>query len=796
MVDQPSESQQQRRPREEEETAWLASTVIALLPALACFLGGATSKWAEGIVVALLGLYLLLRPPRVSLGLLTNAVLFALIALSAAAFLPAAWFYIPAWRVALTNELKMALPPTVSLQPWITASYLISLVAGVSWLYLVSTQDIGLRAVRWQLRLFVVGIVVLAAFSVAFYMAHVSPAFWNNQRGFGPFPNRNQTADLFGITAIVLLACGQDDLRFGRKRWLMWIPALGLLIAALMLNLSRAGLVILVGGSALWIAIVALRQRSPGWIALGVSFLLLLFSALLLGGGETLERFHLRGLQGFGISSDFRWLIFKDTFRMIAVSPWCGVGLGNFESAFALFRTLSSADTRSLHPESDWLWAWAELGWPAVIIILLGAALFIRRVFPLREGTNQRLRLAALIGAILFGLHGIIDVSAHRVGTAFSGLFLFGLTLHRPLALVARRSVAIVFRTVGVLLIVSGTSWVIAARGEFLLPGSVGVTNAKQLAAAANSEYNFAEAISVATRGLDWAPLDWQLYFTRALAEVADKRPELAIIDFRRASFLEPNGFEVPLAEGNAWLPTQAEYAANAFREALRRAPGARQAEVFAMILTNAAQQNPPVARMMEQIGLARHDLVLPYLNRVAGETFQRAVNHVLRNDPELTTFSEPEKFAMFTLWSERGDLDQLASTIQQHPNWTQYAWLGLAKYHAAHSDFRAAYELTQRYGEAVALPSATTSSSLEKLQKDFYSTPDNYAVGYGLYRAQVQAGRLDDALGTIRHFTDHVSAPAYFHFLEAQCWAAKQDWERAWKAWQKFRSVQTQPAR
>jgi O-antigen ligase len=796
MAEQVTDLQHERRHRDNGEAAWLRSSAMALLPVLACFLGGGTQKWAEGIVIALLGLQLVTRPPRVSLGFGINALLLALIALAAVAFLPAAWFPIPAWRTTLTNEFNLALPATVSPQPWITGTCLISLVAGLSWLYLVSTQDGDLRAVRWQLRLFVLGIVVLAAFSIGFYMANVSPAFWLNQRGFGPFPNRNQTADLFGITAIVLLACGQDDLRFGRKRWFMWVPALGILVAALVLNLSRAGLVILVAGSALWIAIVASRQRSPGWIALGVSFLLLLFSALLLGGGETLERFHLRGLQGLAISSDFRWLIFKDTFRMIATSPWCGLGLGNFESVFALFRGLSWADTRSLHPESDWLWVWSELGWPAVIVILVGAALFVRRVFPLREGTNQRVRLAALIGALLFALHGVVDVSAHRVGTAFSGLFLLGLTLHRPLGLPARGFITAVFRLVGLLLVVSGASFVIAARGQFLLPGSVGLTNAKQLAASANSDYNFAETIRLTTRGLDWAPLDWQLYFTRALAEVASKRPELALVDFRRASFLEPNGFEVPLAEGNAWLPTQPVYAANAFREALRRAPGARQAEVFAIILTNASQQNPPVARMMEQIGLARHELVLPYLNRVAGETFQRAVNQVLRNDPELSTFSEPEKFALFTLWSERGELEQLASTVQQHPNWTEYAWLGLAKYHASQNDFRAAYELTRRYGDAVALPNATTSSSLEKLEKDFYSTPDNYAVGYGLYRAQIQAGRVDDALGTIRHFTDHVGVPAYFHFLEAQCWATKQDWERAWKAWQKFRSSQTQPAR
>ncbi len=44
---------------------WANNAALALLPVLACFLGGATEKWAEGIVIALLGLFLLVRPPRV-----------------------------------------------------------------------------------------------------------------------------------------------------------------------------------------------------------------------------------------------------------------------------------------------------------------------------------------------------------------------------------------------------------------------------------------------------------------------------------------------------------------------------------------------------------------------------------------------------------------------------------------------------------------------------------------------------------------------------------------------------------
>ena len=68
-------------------------------------------------------------------------------------------------------------------------------------------------------------------------------------------------------------------------------------------------------------------------------------------------------------------------------------------------------------------------GWLALPLIVLGAVLLIRRVAPLQVGTNQRFRLAALIGAVMFALHGLIDVSGHRVSTC-----LFRDVLARPFA--------------------------------------------------------------------------------------------------------------------------------------------------------------------------------------------------------------------------------------------------------------------------------------------------------------------------------------------------------------------------
>src|SRR6266487_785461 len=316
---------QRSQPRENQNAAptrWIANATVALLPVLACFLGGATEKWEEGLVVTVLALFLLVRPPRFSLGALTNLVLLTLFILAAVAFLPARWFFQPEWRATFVNDFGIQLPSTLTPQPWITLSYLVSFAAGLSWLYVVSAQDLELREARFQLRLFTSGIALLAAICIALYSAHTTLPFWHNERNLGPFPNRNQTGDLFALTGITILACGQEDLRRERKRWMVWILALVLIVAAIILNSSPSGIGILVAGSAFWLGAFALRQRSPWQLAFGLSFILLLLMTLLLFGGQIFERLHLRDFESAGISTNFQWRIFHDAFRLICNSPW------------------------------------------------------------------------------------------------------------------------------------------------------------------------------------------------------------------------------------------------------------------------------------------------------------------------------------------------------------------------------------------------------------------------------------------------------------------------------------------
>ena len=309
---------------------WWLNLLVPALPVLACFLGGATQKWSEGIVVALLGLILLAHPPKVSLGLPMNAILLALLACAATAFLPANWFLQPAWRAALVDDFGITLPGTLSPQPWISLGCFISFLAALSWLYYVSALDLELREVRTQLRVFAAGVVLLAALCLALHYAHTALPFWHNERGFGPFPNRNQTANLFGLTAIVILACAQDAIRHRRSagscgslRWpSSWRRSFSIFRApafSFSWRAARSGSVRL-----------ALRKSSAARIAIGLSVLLVLLTVMLLFGGQTFERFNLRSGDTGGVTTDLRWAIFRDALQLIRASPWCGIGLGKF----------------------------------------------------------------------------------------------------------------------------------------------------------------------------------------------------------------------------------------------------------------------------------------------------------------------------------------------------------------------------------------------------------------------------------------------------------------------------------
>src|SRR3954453_12170877 len=90
-------------------TARWVAIALPFLTFAGCLLGGATQRWSQAIVLGAFAFLLLLAPPRFSLGPILNTSALLFLALACVAFLPARYFFLPAWRTALTNDLGVNL---------------------------------------------------------------------------------------------------------------------------------------------------------------------------------------------------------------------------------------------------------------------------------------------------------------------------------------------------------------------------------------------------------------------------------------------------------------------------------------------------------------------------------------------------------------------------------------------------------------------------------------------------------------------------------------------------------------
>lgn len=821
---------------------------LPALPLLAVALGGATNRPSQGAILLALGALLLWRPPARSPGWTLDGVAAALVALAVLPLaLPARWFPGAAWRAVLADDLGVALPGTLSPQPWLTVEGIVLLLAGLGWLWwtLDAGESLSGRERRGAARVFVLGAVALALVSLVCYRRGVLPPGWQPQRGFGPFPNRNQTANFLALGGLLALGCAHADLRAGgwarHARALGWLLGLAALGNAIFVNFSRAGVLILLGGAgvygaaSLWQGRGGGTARLPARAAVAVSALAVLLAGFLVFGGVTLERF-LPGPGGNGavgaVTGDFRWRVQADALRLARAVPWCGLGLGNFGAVFPFYRDQSAiTSSRAVHPESDWLWMWTEMGWPSAALALFGAGCLARKLrgrralpatskatgttVPVESGGGGAVRLAATVGLLAFFAHGFVEVSTHRLGTMLTAGFLAALALPSPVAGAAsgvgrdpRRALA--FRLLGASLAGVGALWCWSARaGGSWPPGTLAAVNLDAAAQRAARAGDFEGATARLTEAMRSTPLSWRLYLSRAVAAVRGNHPEAAEADFRRTRELEPLLGSVPEVEAAAWRGEgqHPDLALAALEELFRRDPE-RGERVFRDTVQNPGD-NLEFRRGLETLAWREPTLWLALLEELGPEAARPRLAFLVANDPALTRFAaDPARLRRaLRLWAAKGDAAALVETMEAHPDWQTTAWRAWAEALARSGDPEGACRVAARFVRAPTLPASLSAAaaspgpspaasaqaareaavSAETLAGAFARAPGNLVLGLRLLGAQRAAGRTADALVTLVQLSARPGAPAYLAFLEAGQRGMVGDWPRAWEAWGRY---------
>lgn len=751
-------------------------------------MGGSTTLWARAALTVCIGLLFLLFPPQKSLGLYPNLALAGLFALALAAFLPAQWLPLPIWRSELV-KLGAQLPPTITAQPWLTLESAFVLLLGVSWTYYLLAFDWNWDARQKTWVSLAAAIVALAAALTASFLLKKRIPFWPDAPEFGFFPNRNHTSNVLGLGGILVYALALRGFDEGRRNWWIWLAALSLISSALILNYSRAGIILLCGGVLAWHLywLTTSEHKQRPLIASGVIILLLALFAW--NGGKTAVRFGRETAEFFSLSQNMRFAIYRDAFDLSLKSPFTGIGLKNFAAVFTTNQHFSLGPNIAVHPESDWIWSAVEMGWFAPLLIVLLFCWWTARCLPFERGTFRLLRLAAFICGCGFVLHGLFDVPGHRIGALWPALLIASTALHPKFVFDHSRAIPILFRVLGPVLIAVGTWWSVSLVRADLLPTTETLNRSLEEIESAGERSDYQTMLTHASQALKIAPLNWELYFKRGFAEAALYRPRAETVrDFSIARYLLPNWADLYAKEGQVWLALgEPDLGFDLWKEGIDRL-GDQAPSLYEQI-SAAVKPDAELRERWRDLGHANKKCVMIFLRNASPTEFELEVNRLVFEDPELKSFTPAELKGVFQLWYDYGDQLALAEILRQHPEWQKIAWHELARVYANHQDYRQAYETVARFSPPPPLPKIDPSESIDSLAKRFRISRDNANDGLRVALAQLKAGDLDDALAMLKALSVMQGAPHSLSYVESEIWARKGEWQKAWQALSQFTS-------
>lgn len=531
-------------------------------------------------------------------------VLAALVAvLSLSAFTPLAWGgEMPAWRAALeeqgvnTGSLKVV-QAHQALEQWV-----VMVLGGGVALWLGGRRSASPLVPALTL---VVGVAMYAL---------LSRVQLEDGGTFGFFPNRNHTATLLAMASLVGLGCCAECVKERRKILsVVSVLATILILWALMAwSISRAGFVLLLAGGLLWFPLLGRRYLNHR-VANVVSTIVLLaiigltafesgLSDRLMSSGEKAadKVVEQRESETIGDSLaleeiDFRIPTWMDTVDCLK-SEWVrGFGPGQFRYAFPQYRvkTARVGYTRSIHPESDWMWLATEAGLPAMMILAVlvaGLGWFCWKRATARP-SFKALRLGCLVGSLLLLVHSGFDVPAHRLPLLWLAALLMGMALPAH-GRQCNANLTLRMRILGGVVLLAG-AWLLAASAgwaptlaneaaprarvmaERLYQQDSALVQAAELDGHPLDELDDAllvEAIQVLEAVELTAPLDPEVWKMRAdLALQFDDRVEAAKRDQAVERILLPNAVEVPLNQAESWGILDLQTTEKLWREALRR---------------------------------------------------------------------------------------------------------------------------------------------------------------------------------------------------------------------------------
>ncbi|MBQ7650088.1 MAG: O-antigen ligase family protein, partial [Victivallales bacterium] len=321
---------------------------------------------------------------------------------------------------------------------------------------------------RMKMRLMLLAIVLAALGNagLSFYEFFISgsKASINLPVFKGAFLNRNHfgflmmlgiMSDLGLLTGILLdekhshrrrnsMTSGEE---YEWKGWRVLVIPLGivlfLLLVALLMSFSRGAftgtVVSLLGFGIIWFTKRPEAEKKNRQLVLAI---MVLVSVTLVGAMpyvmDSLSR-RFSDVFDKDLSMNARWLIWKDSVRLISDYKLAGVGLGCFRNIIQPYESGNFKYELIDHAHNDFLELGAEIGLPAAVILLLGIVVFlcivIHRCWKVHDPTYRWCCFALLSAMFGVAIHEFLDFNLH----AYPNFLIFSVILSLLAICVHRR---------------------------------------------------------------------------------------------------------------------------------------------------------------------------------------------------------------------------------------------------------------------------------------------------------------------------------------------------------------------
>lgn len=734
--------------------------IFALIVASAPLLFGAVDRIVQVLLTALLGVGVLLAPPKLPkpgrFALVVVGVFVAILLVKE--FAPFSWFGDTKWHRTIVGSFEVQLGKAHNPEPARAIDALLVACVACVWFLWVR----GLAAQGGSNRNLLAWMVFGAAAVLAFacltmandvrnyiYGLRYTPGWM----GYGPFPNKNHTASFLAMGALIGAGC---ITRAGGHRRFALVALGAAFVAAILVALfeskSRGGLIAFGIGFGVYAIMALVRIRNFRTIGITLAALLVAAGLLMAFGSKLLTRFNAAS-EG-NIPSNLRWSIWSDAIAMWRDARIFGHGLGSFTQLFPIYQQVQLENRVVLHPESSWLQWLVELGAVPLLLLVVVLVVFVGKsvceLFERHHGFF--IRAGALSALVALLVHAMWDVPAHRWGTAGLGIALLAIACPPR----ARERIALAGRGLALVPILIAAFWSLPFLANWpswsptsltLLLEKTGAT-AVSLTELQNAENRF--------------PLSADLQHAlgmRLLNEPAQWAQ--AWPHFRVADRLKPGSWSMPALQAQAARPFSHGMALHYWTLAVERA-GTRDELVF--IKAWRATAGIPGAESYWSRFVENHPcFMLTLANMLPDKAGEYLFLHwwkgsALKSDPQ-----PYEVKHFYDLAWRYGKATELRQWIEHHPKLEARDYRVWAKVLHELGDDATAWRILSRNVAEPEFPQVTDAATPDVMETTWLINPQNTLNAQNLAVTWLQGGQHEKGRKLILKVGAQADSPAWF---------------------------------